>query len=196
MLIADSYVGHREEPAVAARLSGTDPERVVLTDTDRRRSHVRTRTAADRELGLVVGRELRDGDVLETQDGRLLVVELANVPALVLEFANADVAPTAALALGHALGNRHWGLAVRETEALVPVAESRERMEATVADRLPEGVTTRFEDVPPTTFDDGTPDHGHDHGDVTGSHAVHEHGHGTGETNGHGVHRIEEDEDG
>jgi len=171
MLVADTYVGHRDESDVAERLADADPAWVVLSDTDRRRSRVRTETEDGRDLGVVVGRELADGDVLETESGELAVVELAAVEALVLDFSNADVSALAALELGHAAGNRHWDLAVRDGEALFPMADSRERMVAAVADSLPEDVTVRTERVPPTTFDDGgSPadhshdDHSHDHG--------------------------------
>lgn len=175
MLVADTYVGHREDPDVAERLADADPARVVLSDVDRRRSRVRTETEDGRDLGVVVGRELADGDVLETDSGDLVVVELAAVEALVLDFTNADVSALAALELGHAAGNRHWDLAVRDGEALFPMADSRERMEAAVADHLPEDVTVRTERVPPTTFDDGD-----------GAHAGgHEHSHGDGHSHSH-----------
>lgn len=160
MLVADAYLGHRDDPSVAARLADADPARVRLSDTDRRRSRVRTETRDGRDLGVVVGRVLRDGDVLDA-NGTLVVVDLEPVDALVLEVA--DVPATVALELGHAIGNRHRDLAVRGDEALIPVADSRERTAALVAADLPDGVTTRFEAVPPTTFDDGGSDHGHDH---------------------------------
>jgi urease accessory protein len=179
MLVADTYLGHRDDPDVADRLTDADPLRVTLSDTDRRRSRVRTETVGGQDLGVVVARDLEDGDVIETADGTLVVVELAAVEALVLGFGDADVTATDALALGHALGNRHWDLAVRGTEALCPVPDSRERMEATVADLLPDGVCTRFERVPPTTFDDGGADHSHDgHGQARG-HDEQTHAHGS-----------------
>jgi len=173
MLVADSYLGHRDDAALTERLAGADPLRVVLSDTDRQRSRVRTETTDGRDLGVVAAEDLADGDVLETDDGHLVVVELARIDALVLPIDDAGVSPTAALELGHALGNRHWDLAMREGEALFPVTDSRERMIEFVTDHLPEGVETRFESVPPTTFDDDA--HGGDHA----------HGHGDGHSHGH-----------
>jgi urease accessory protein len=185
MLVADRYVGHRTDEAVAGRLVDADPHRVVLTDTERRRSRVRTATEGGADLGIVVARDLADGDVLATEDGDLVIVALADVEALVLDFADADVSPTAALELGHALGNRHWDLAVRDAEALFPVTDSRERMETLVRDLLPEGVPVHYESVPPTTFDDATPDH--DHGGGTDGH---DHGHSHPHSD-HGVRTID-----
>ncbi|WP_225333234.1 urease accessory protein UreE [Halomicrobium urmianum] len=185
MLVADAYLGHREDPDVAERLADADPARVVLSDVDRRRSRVRTETENGRDLGVVVGRELADGDVLETESGEFVVVELAAVEALVVEFEDADVSTTAALALGHAAGNRHWDLAVRGGEALFPLADSADRMEAALADHLPEDVAVRTERVPPTTFDDGgahAGGHDHSYGDGDG----HSHDRGGGHSHSHG----------
>mgnify|MGYP002762621310 CR=1 FL=1 len=183
MLVAERYLGHRDDGAVASRLAGADPLRVVLSDVERRRSRVRTETVGGTDVGIVVARELGDGDVLDTDDGALLVVELAAVDALVIDFDDADVSATAALAVGHAAGNRHWDLAVRGSEALFPVPDSRERMRSAIDGDLPAGVTTRFESVPPTTFDDGhAPDHGHGEDGHTHDHAhggdAHAHDHG------------------
>lgn len=177
MLVATVRLGHREEPDVAARLADVDPPRVVLSDTDRRRSRVRTTTVDGREIGVVCGRDLDDGDVLETDDGTLVVVELEPVEALVLDVGGTDdgLAPAAALAVGHALGNRHWDLAVRGTEALFPVTTSRERMDDVVDDAVPETVPRRYETVSPGVFDD-TPSGGATHG----TDAVHAHTHGDG----------------
>jgi urease accessory protein len=172
MRVAERYLGHRDDPDIAALLSDADPHRAVLSDTDRRRSRVRTETADGVDLGIVVGRELGDGDVLETDDGEMVVVELAAIDALVVDFGDVDVTPVAALVVGHAAGNRHWDLAVRDDEALFPVPDTRDRMLDALAGDIPDGVTTRFEYVPPTIFDDadaldhlhGTDTHEHAHG--------------------------------
>jgi len=196
MRVADSYVGHRDDDGVAERLAEADYETVVLSDTDRQRSRVRTETESGEDIGIVVARDLGDGDVLETDEG-LVVVELARIDALVVDVAGADISPTAALELGHALGNRHWDLALRDGEALFPVPDTRERMAAAVEDLLPDGVDTRFETVPPTTFDDGADhshgdEHGHAHGDGTHAHS-HDHSHAD---HSHGVRRIDGGADG
>ncbi|GGK71875.1 urease accessory protein UreE [Haloarcula sebkhae] len=189
MLVADTYLGHREDESLAAAVEAADSATVVLSDTERQRSRVRTETTAGRDLGIVVARDLADGDVLEAEDGTPVVVELAAIEALVLDFAASEVSPTAALELGHAVGNRHWNLAVRGQEALFPVTNSKERMEATVADLLPADVPTRYEHVPPTTFDDDGVDH--THGDGTG-HGGSGHSHdGTSHTHDHGVRTID-----
>ena len=190
MLVADSYVGHREDDAVADRLADADPVTVVLSDTDRQRSRVRTATADGEDIGIVVSRDLADGDVLEADD-TLVVVELATIDALVLSVTDAALSPLAALELGHAVGNRHWDMALRDGEALFPVPDTRERMTAAVDELLPDGIETRFEQVPPTTFDDADADHAHsgnhEHAHAS-DHAHDEGGHGHSHDHAHGVH--------
>lgn len=178
MLVAKTRLGHRKDAEIAALLAEADAHRVVLSDTERRRSRVRTETTDGTDIGIVVADDLGNGDVLETDGGDLVVVELDAVNALVLEFDGADVSALEGVELGHALGNRHWDLALRDGNALFPVPDTRERMLEAVADHLPAGVETRFEAVPPTAFDDG----GHGgHGDHD-----HEHDHGSGHDHDHG----------
>ncbi|WP_434531802.1 urease accessory protein UreE [Haloarcula sp. NS06] len=190
MLVADTYLGHRGDDAITEAVDASDYATVVLSDTERQRSRVRTETTAGQDLGIVVARDLADGDVLEAGDGTLVVVELAEIEALVVDFADSDISPAAALEVGHAVGNKHWNLAVRGQEALFPVTDSKERMEDTVADLLPEDVPTRYEHVPPTTFDDDGVDH--THGDGTDTHDGGGHSHGSaGHTHDHGVRTID-----
>ena len=184
MLVAKTRLGHREDAEIAAVLAEADTHRVVLSDTERRRSRVRTETTDGADIGIVVADDLGNGDVLETDGGDPVVVELDAVDALVLEFDGAEVSALEGIELGHTLGNRHWDLALRDGEALFPVPDTRERMLEAVADHLPAGVETRFEAVPPTTFDDGghgehrhDHDHGHAHTDEGHSHS---HGDPTG----------------
>ena len=191
MLVADSYLGHRSEDAVAARLEDAEPLSVTVDDTDRRRSRARTTAADGTDLGIVVARELRDGDVLEADD-RLVVVSLARTAALVVDFAEAGASTAATLAaveLGHAAGNRHWDLAVDGARAYLPLVERRERMEEEIRPHLPSGATIGTADVSPALFDEGSGGsghggHSHDHGSdghthTSGGHDhAHDHAHG------------------
>lgn len=192
MLVVDQYLGHCDDLDIGTRLATEDSHRVVLSDTDRRRSRVRTETVNGNDLGIVVSWELGDGDVLETEDGALVVVELAAIDALVVDFSDANVSATAALAFGHAAGNRHWNLAVRDDEALFSVPDTRERMLDALAGELPDDVTTRFEHVPPPTFDDADePDHEHGHSHTEGMGNTHSHD-GSAHSHDHGIRTADE----
>lgn len=179
MLVAETFVGTLDDEAVAERVGAGDPLRVTVDGTERRRSRFRTTADGGTDLGVVVARELRDGDVLSTGD-RLVVVSLAAVEAMVLDLggvADPDrAAVTTALELGHAVGNRHWDLAVDGERAYLPLADTRDRMDSTVEPHLPPGVTVGYDEVPPTLFDGGdSPDHGdghaHSHGDSDRDHS-------------------------
>ena len=177
MLVADEFLGTLDDPDVATHVDA-DALTVTLDDVERRRSRVRTSAEDGIDVGIVVGRELRDGDVLAAE-GRLVVVSLAPVEAMVLDFSGIDdgtAAATAALELGHAVGNRHWDLAVEGSRAYLPVTESRGRMEAKVRPHLPDGVTVGTDSVSPALFDDATPDHDHSHGGNDDDGRDHSHG--------------------
>jgi len=200
MLVGDTYLGHREDPGIADRLDDGDHLTVTVDDTERRRSRVRTTATDGTDLGIVVSRELRDGDVLDA-DGTLVLVSLAATEALVVDFAGVEGStPTAlaALELGHAAGNRHWDLAVEGERAYLPLAEKRERMEDEIRPHLPDGATVDTDDVSPALFDGGDDGHGHAHGDHSHGAGGHAHSHGDGghshdHTSGHshGVREID-----
>jgi urease accessory protein len=173
MHVIDTYEGNVSERGNTPRPE--ECETVVVDETDRRRSRFRTTTEAGTEVGVVVGRELRAGDVL-SGDGLAVAVELEPVEALSVDLA--DLASRAAVELGHAAGNRHWKMAVRDGTVLFPVADSVDRMAAAVELHLPDGATVGTESVPPSVFDGGhhEPGHGHDHShDHAGDH-THPHG--------------------
>jgi urease accessory protein len=173
MLVADTYLGPDADPDIAARLEGGDPLEVTLSDTERRRSRVRTTATDGTDLGIVVGRVLADGDVLLADD-RPVCVSLEPVDAMVVIFER-DAPPLAALELGHAVGNRHWDMAIEDSRALLPAVEDRERMASSVRPLLPDGAVLDWESVAPSTFDDGpSGDRDHSHGPA---HDDHVHGH-------------------
>lgn len=185
MLVADTYLGHRDE--LADDLA--DALHVTLTDTERQRSRVRTAAASGTDLGIVVPRRLEDGDVLEADETRV-VVSLETTTALVVDF-TAVTDPMATLTLGHAAGNRHWNLAVEDGRAYFSVTKDRERMEAEVRPQLPDGATIEYEAISPALFDHSTGDHTHDHegghGHSHGNEHDHDHTHSSirGEFLGH-----------
>jgi urease accessory protein len=159
MHVIDTYEGNVSEQGDSLR---EEYETIVVDGTERRRSRFRTTTETGTDVGVVVGRELRAGDVL-SGDGLTVTVELEPIEAIAVDLA--DLAPLAAVELGHAAGNRHWKMAVRDGTVLFPVADSVERMETAVEPYLPDGATVGTELVPPSTFDgDGPGDHGNGHG--------------------------------
>ncbi|WP_415379839.1 urease accessory protein UreE [Halosimplex sp. TS25] len=193
MLVAEAFVGTLDDDAVAERVESGDPLAVAVDGTERRRSRFRTTADDGTDLGVVVARELRDGDVLSTGD-RLVVVSLEAVEAMAIDFGAVTdpdrAAVTTALELGHAVGNRHWDLAVEGERAYLPLADTRERMESTVEPHLPDGATIEYDEVPPTLFDEGdAADHSHSHGEGDHTHNHDEAGHS--HAHDHGVRTLD-----
>ncbi|WP_424018202.1 urease accessory protein UreE [Halorientalis pallida] len=189
MLVSESVLGNVEDDAdLRAAVEGRpqeEVERVVLDERERRRSRIRTTTDAGTEIGVVVEDErgLEPGDVLVNDDERIVLVEFADREALVVAFEGGDAAAMARAAeLGHAIGNRHRDLAVRDGEVLIALEADGDRTVETVTAMVPEGTETRRERVDPTLFDGaGATDPDHDHG--------HAHDHGSdGHTHGPGTH--------
>jgi urease accessory protein len=163
MLVADTYRGHADDPALAVDLD--DPVRIVIDDTERRRSRFRTVSADGREVGVTVGRVLRDGDVLDA-DGTPVVVSLEPVAAYAVDLVALDAA--AGVRLGHALGNRHRNLTIRDERVLVPIEDDHENRGDELRAHLPPSATIERTTVPPSVFDDESG--GHDHGNHRHAH--------------------------
>ncbi|SDF55330.1 urease accessory protein UreE [Halorientalis regularis] len=195
MLISESVLGNVADDAelraaVEAR-PADEVERVVLDERERRRSRIRTTTDAGTEVGVVVEDErgLEPGDVLVNDDERVVLVEFADREALVVAFEGGDAAAMARAAeLGHAIGNRHRDLAVRDGEVLIALDADGDRTVETVTAMVPQGTETRRERVDPTLFDGaGSADHDHGHDSDDGDGHTHDHG-SDGHTHGPGTH--------
>ncbi len=185
MHVYDTYEGNTlADETLAGGLATESTETVTVDDDQRRRSRFRAETDAGTDVGVVLGRILRDGDVLSVSDDAdapRLQVALEPIEALVVDLSDAAADMTTAVALGHAAGNRHWDMAIRGGEAVFPATESAERMRETVEPHLPDGATLSWDTVSPALFDEGGPgtgldgghghDHSHDHHDDHGHHA-------------------------
>jgi urease accessory protein len=195
MLVAESVLGNVADDAelraaVEAR-PADEVERVVLDERERRRSRIRTTTDAGTEIGVVVEDErgLEPGDVVVNDDERVVLVEFADREALVVAFEGGDAAAMARAAeLGHAIGNRHRDLTVRDGEVLIALDADGDRTAETVEAMVPQGTETRRERVDPTLFDGaGSADHDHGHDSDDGDGHTHDHG-SDGHTHGPGTH--------
>jgi urease accessory protein len=179
MLRAHGVIGNADEDeelaaAREAHAAAGTLERLVLDEAQRRRSRFRAETDAGTEVGVVtpgVG-GLRPGDVLLEGDERMVVVALEGRDAVTVELPAADGESGTALAAamleaGHAIGNRHWELAIEDGTAYVPVADEYERTRSVLAEVLPEETAFGRATVDPGLFDGTTPAHGHGHGHAT-----------------------------
>ncbi len=167
----DGIVGNTEDDAALAEAVAKHEtegtlERVVLDETDRKRSRLRVTTDAGTDLGVLVDQpELTGGDVLLLTDNRAVVVVLEQRDAFVIDLSTATATPTAVAKLGHRIGNQHWDLAVEGQMMYVPVEADRTIIESVLDPYIPPGATTHYRRVDASRFmdqrEDSVPSHDH-----------------------------------
>lgn len=188
----DGIVGnvHADDELAALRTSHDENgtlERVVIDAENRRRSRFRTTTDGGTDVGVVVDKPaVSAGDVLSIADDRMIVVAFEPRDAIAISLPEAhSETVSAAVELGHRVGNHHWDLAVDDGTVYVPLEADRHIVERVVADVVP-GAEIREATVEADLFvadleggDDGSDhspgvehDHRHDGHDHT-----HEHDH-------------------
>lgn len=130
-LIDDAGLAERVEKA---RNSGHCLD-VRIGQTDSRKGRIHAHTTSGVSVGIVKSRDwsLRDGDVLETEQGQLLLVNLQEQKVIVLRFTEpvSDCA-LKLIHLGHVLGNHHWPIVVQEHKLYVELAIDAQVIESTI----------------------------------------------------------------
>lgn len=183
----DGVIGNRNaDPELAETLAAHEAdgtlERVVLDNTERRKSRLRVETDAGTDLGILVDKpELSAGDVLVVEDDLAVVVEFEAREAFVIELPEpTEPALLTAVELGHRIGNQHWDIAVDNGTVYIPVEADKAIIEDVLGPYLPADAETRYEVVEADRFVDGdqTVDHGHG--------SDHDHGHGSDHDHSHG----------
>lgn len=151
--LTQSYLGNSIEDASLteriekARSSGRCME-VHISQTDSRKGRIHVHTTSGVTVGIVKSRHwsLRDGDVLETEQGRLLLVHLQEQKVIVLQFTEPVVDGAIALIhLGHVLGNHHWPIIVQDRKLYVEVVVDAEVIESTIREFKIPGLQIDYE---------------------------------------------------
>jgi len=151
--LAQTYLGNSIEDAILAeriekaRSSGRCME-VHISQTDSRKGRIHAHTTSGITVGIVKSRDwsLRDGDVLETELGRLLLVHLQEQKVIVLRFTEPVVDGAIALIhLGHVLGNHHWPIIVRNRQLYVELVVDAEVIESTIREFKIPGLQIDYE---------------------------------------------------
>lgn len=178
----DSIHGNKKaDHKLSARVAEHDAqgtlETVEIAAGERKKSRLRVETDAGTDLGLVLDRPLRAGDVLAVDEERAIIVKFEDREAAVIELPEPTAESLAACTeLGHRVGNQHWDLAVQDGTIYIPVAADRHIIEDVLADSLPAGCSIRYELVSAALWIDEEPGDDGGHDDSHGSHADHGHG--------------------
>jgi urease accessory protein len=130
MLLAREILGDAADPRFARRRI----ERVSVDSASAAKRRLRLVTDAGSEVAVDLdrGAYLRHGAVLFDDGERLVVVDRAPEPALVVRLAPGPDLVAHAVRLGHAFGNQHVPIEVEGNEIRVPITTSREIAERTV----------------------------------------------------------------
>ena len=151
--LTQSYLGNSIEDASLAeqiekaRSSGRYME-VHISQTDSRKGRIHAHTASGLTVGIVKSRDwsLRDGDVLETEQGRLLLVHLQEQKVIVLRFTEPVVDGAISLIhLGHVLGNHYWPIIVQDRKLYVELVVDAEVIESTIREFKIPGLQIDYE---------------------------------------------------
>jgi len=141
-VLAQTYLGNiKENKALAAKVAQAKAaERcfeVEIERSDRAKGRVLIYTAAGRAVGIAKARDwqLREGDILETAQGELVVVHLKAQQVMALRFeVAAQPKMTALVQLGYMLGNQHWPTTVAEDVVYVEGVADKAVMEKMVSE--------------------------------------------------------------
>ncbi len=131
MDIKDSILGNASDREWKERLEGAQIDWLELSQWDAQKNRFRRDTQAGRPLAVALerGRTLRDGDILEWDEARrrAVVCRIRLCPVMAVDMHGLSARPaeealSAAVRLGHALGNQHWPAVVKENMVYVPVS--------------------------------------------------------------------------
>ena len=131
MDIKDSILGNASDAEWKEQLEGAQIDWLELDQWDAQKNRFRRETQGGRTLAVVLerGRTLRDGDILEWDEvqRRAVVCRIRLCPVMAVDMHGLSARPSeealsAAVRLGHALGNQHWPAVVKENMVYVPVS--------------------------------------------------------------------------
>ena len=136
--IAQTYLGNiQENLALAERLEANKDRylEVNLCQSDRGKGRIYAQSSAGVAVGIIKSRDwlLKEGDVLETEQGQLLLIHLQAQPVMVLSFSQPTVSNAIELIhLGHVLGNHHYPIMVQDNKIYLQLIVDKEVIEATI----------------------------------------------------------------
>lgn len=153
----ETYIGNVSESAdlarrvLHARETGECWE-VEIGLGNRAKGRILTQSASGQSVGIVKARDfhLRDGDVLLSERGYMVLVSLLPQRVMAIRFeAGANNKAISLLHLGHTLGNQHWPVTAQGDVLYVDIVTDAEAMKETlykVAKTLAiEGLQVTFE---------------------------------------------------
>lgn len=150
--LAETYLGNiAEDSSLSERIEKALRDKhcleTYLKQTDTSKGRVHNHSICGSEIGIVKSRDwvLREGDVFETQQGKLLLVHLEQQKLMVLSFKSPISNPIKLVHLGHVLGNHHWPIIVQSDKLYVHLAADEDVMEETIRNFSIAGLDISYE---------------------------------------------------
>ncbi|MGB3496326.1 MAG: hypothetical protein WBA57_26595 [Elainellaceae cyanobacterium] len=121
---------------------------VYLTLEDNRKGRIHAQATSGESVGIIKDREqqLRQGDIFQTESGRLVLIHLQEQPVLVIQAdSDAHASALALIHLGHTLGNHHYRIAIRDDRIYVQLEDNADVVEATIRSHNIPGLSVTYE---------------------------------------------------
>ncbi|MDJ0592480.1 MAG: urease accessory protein UreE [Pleurocapsa sp. MO_226.B13] len=151
--IAQTYLGNLKEDASLAQRVKTARDRqqcleVSLTQSDRAKGRIQAKSTSGTTVGIIKSRDwsLRQGDVFTTESGKLLLIHLQQQRLMVLSFTEPVTDRAIELVhLGHALGNQHCPITIRDRKIYLQPTGDTAIIEKTIRDFQIPGLKIDYE---------------------------------------------------
>lgn len=153
--VANQYLGNSQENVeLSQRLTTETCLEVRLSQSDCVKGRIHTHTDSGAAVGIIKSRELslQEGDVFETESGKLVSIYLQPQKLMVLSFSDSatDTSPAKLVHLGHVLGNHHWPIIVRKNQIYLQLTIDTAVMESTINDFHVPGLKIGYESRSPS----------------------------------------------
>ena len=152
--VANQYLGNIQKNAeLAQRLIRENCLEVDLSQSDRVKGRIHAHTDSGVAVGIIKSRDrsLQEGDVFQTESGKLVSIHLQLQKLMVLSFSSStNTLPAKLIHLGHVLGNHHWPIIVRKDKIYLQLAIDEAVIEKTIADFKIPGLKIDYESRSPS----------------------------------------------
>ena len=155
--IAQTYLGNlTEDTSLAQRVkTARNLEQclnVSLTQSDRAKGRIQAESSSGISVGIIKNRDwsLRQGDVFITESNKLLLIHLQEQRLMVLSFTEPATNRAIELVhLGHALGNQHCPITIRDSKIYLQPTGDTNIIEKTIRDFQIPGLKIDYESKSP-----------------------------------------------
>ena len=153
MLLVETILGNRHDPAWTKRLEGAAIDLLQLDQWQAQKNRFRMSTEQGVELAVSLERNshLHTGDILvwDEHSRKAVIAEIQLQDVLVIDLTELQSRPPhemlqTCIELGHALGNQHWPAVVKSLKVYVPLTVDRKVMSSVMKTHAFSGISYDF----------------------------------------------------